>query len=132
MGIIPSAKPSARPTTSTAKRRSVQTDFADLQPLKPGGTLGFSAFRETDQSVTAKKKTKKGKSSKSDSDMDSEDDEYEDAQEKPLKKEEEESLTNTMLSPEDAKRQGEIAEGVQKIRVNTYILHVWPKWFMKN
>lgn len=103
-----------------AKRRSFQTDFANLKPLKAGGALGFSDFRETGKIHTPIKDAK-DKSIKEDSDMDSDD---EDIGGKHIKQEDIESqdLTSSLLSPEDAKRQGELAEGVQKIRVS-FSLH---------
>lgn len=116
MGILPSPKTHDKPIPSTAKRRSVQTDFANLKPLKPGGALGFSKFRDSEHRPTLG--DAKDKSLKEDSDMDS--DEDEDRNGKSTKQEDAESQdSNSMLSPEDAKRQGELAEGLQKIRVGS-------------
>ena len=120
MGILPTLKPQDKPTTATAKRRSVKTDFANLTPLKPGGALGFSSFRDAETRSTSS--NAKGTAMKKEfSDMDSE----EEDDEKVMVKLEDVGLedpgsqdaSNRMLSPEDARRQGELAEGVQKIRV---------------
>lgn len=116
MGIRPASKSQDKPTTTTAKRRSVKTDFSNLKPLKPGGALGFSNFRDTDTRSTSLGDSKDKSSKKEASDMDSDED---DGDKVPLKLEDFEAQVapNTMLSPEDAKRQGELADGVQKIRV---------------
>ena len=112
MGILPPPKTQVKPVASTAKRRSIQTDLANLKPLKAGGVFGFSKFRD---STPRSALDSKGKSLKEDSDMDSDE---EDRVSKTIKLEEAESQDAlNMLSPEDAKRQGELAEGVQKIRV---------------
>lgn len=122
MGILPSPKMQDKPVTSTAKRRSVQTDFANLKPLKAGGALGFSNFRDTGNQSSMVGDAK-DKSIKEDSDMDS--DEEEDCSSKGIKQEdtEHQDLQSSLLSPEDAKRQGELAEGVQKIRVRLFFLY---------
>lgn len=112
MGILPTPKTQVKPVASTAKRRSIQTDLANLKPLKAGGVFGFSKFRDNTSRSTS---DSKGKSLKEDSDMDSDE---EDRVSKTIKLEEADSQDSLqMLSPEDAKRQGELAEGVQKIRV---------------
>lgn len=118
MGILPSPKVQDKLVAPAPKRKSFQTDFANLKPLKAGGALGFSDFRDTGKVHTPIKGAKdKSKSINEDSDMDSDD---EDIHGKHIKKEDIESqdLSNSLLSPEDAKRQGELAEGVQKIRVS--------------
>lgn len=116
MGILPSPKILDKPIASTANRRSVQTDFANLKPLKPGGALGFSKFRDSEHRSSLG--DAKDKTLKEDSDMDSDDDG--DRTGKTTKQEDAESQdSNSMLSPEDAKRQGELAEGLQKIRVGS-------------
>ena len=118
MGILHSSKPLEKPTASTAKRRSVQANLADLKPLKSGGARGFSGIRDSE--------TRSGKSGslkkKSDGDaMDSDDDEVEETG-KGIKLDDAgaEDLKDHVLSPEDIRRQGELAEGVKKIKVKTY------------
>ena len=120
MGILPSPKIQDKPVASTAKRRSIQTDFANLKPLKAGGALGFSNFRDTGNQSSMVGDVK-DKFIKEDSDMDS-DEEEEDCSSKGIKQEDTElqDLQSSLLSPEDAKRQGELAEGVQKIRVSLF------------
>lgn len=106
MGIL---KTKVAEETST-KRKS--TDFSKLAPLKPGGAVGFMNYREGESAATAKTggKSKKGNQS----DMDSDDDEDEPAGEKP---EEDEENDTSHLSPEDLRRQKDLAEGVRKIKL---------------
>lgn len=110
MGILKSNKPS-KPTATTAKRRSVQADFANLKPLKPGGALGFGKFRDgNDPRDTSKNNGLDAMES---------DDEDSVAPDKSVKPDdlESEDYKHHLLSPEDAKKQGELAEGVKKIKV---------------
>ena len=112
MGILSTPEPEKTPAIS--RRKASGPDFSKLGPLKTAGTVGFSGYRD---SVTAKRKNKKRDTEDMDSDADDED---------------EERLTNGAydadakqddgrhLSPEDARRQGELAEGVQKIKVSTH------------
>lgn len=104
MGIL---KPKSQKDT---KRRSLQPDFSNLGPLKPGGTVGFLNYRESN--ATGRGKSKKG----SEDDMDS--DEEED-QDRLLDKTDEEATNDatTELTPDDLRRQKVLEEGVRKIRV---------------
>ncbi|MCJ1473797.1 hypothetical protein MMC13_002448 [Lambiella insularis] len=113
MGILKSSKRD-KPTSSTAKRRSIQIDFAKLKPLKSGGALGFTSFRNTSDSRDKSNSKKNG----NDNEMES-DEEDEPSSEGIIKIEDAEGddFHNSMLSPEDAKRQGELAEGVKKIKL---------------
>lgn len=78
--------------------------------------MGFSNFRDSEHRPSLG--DAKDNLLKEDSDMDS--DEDEDRNAKIAKQEDAESQdSNSMLSPEDAKRQGELAEGLQKIRVGS-------------
>ena len=118
MGILPSSpKIQEKIPASQGKRRSMQADLANLKPLNPGGLKGFSTFRDPNEkpdtngiSKTAKKRQK---------DADSEDEEA-DAKKEVLIRTEGDDMqdANGMLSPEDAQRQAELAQGVQKIRVS--------------
>jgi hypothetical protein len=94
--------------TPAAKRKSLQADFSNLGPLKPGGTVGFLNFRDQESG-------RKGR--KGDDEMDSDDD---DTDNPILGKAdaEEDKEDNKFLSPDDIKRQGELEEGVRKIRVS--------------
>ncbi|KAK2767796.1 hypothetical protein FQN54_003955 [Arachnomyces sp. PD_36] len=114
MGILSNPKAQDKETPGAAKRRSTQTDFSKLAPLKPGGAVGFVGFRDVDQK--SPKKNRKGSKKGSESDMDSDDDDDED----PIigKVDVEESKDgNSLLSPDDIRRQGELAEGVRKIKL---------------
>lgn len=117
MGIIAS-KQQKGSTSGPTKRRSAQLDFSNLAPLKLGGTVGFSSFRDNDPSTTGPKKSKKKANGTSagavDADSDDSDDDamvvgkMEDLVDEELK---------TNLSPQDAKFQGELADGVGRIKV---------------
>lgn len=105
MGIKKDAKAQETPAS---KRKSLQADFSSLGPLKSGGTVGFLNFRDQESS-------RKGK--KSADDMDSDDD---DTDNPILSKadNDEDKEDNKFLSPDDIKRQGELEEGLRKIRVS--------------
>jgi hypothetical protein len=107
MGILKDCK--APETPAATKRKSLQADLANLGPIKAGGSVGFLNFRE-------EAKPRKGK--KTEDDMDSDDDDTDN----PIlgKADEEESKDDDrFLSPDDIKRQGELAESMRKIRVST-------------
>lgn len=118
MGVLSSSKPQVN-TPAVAKRRSAQLDFSKLGPLKTTGTVGFSTFRDSG-AETAKRRRSRKKSNGShgamdeDSDEDSDDDEpeilgkMEDIDEKDVK---------TSTAPEDAQFTGELAEGVDRIKL---------------
>ena len=114
MGIL--HPPKSDKTPISAKRKSVQTDFAALSPLKREGTVGFLTFRDVDTATAARRPSGK-KLSGDDMDSDSDDDEggivggMDDAEEVDVKKE------NHLLSPEDAERSGQLAEGLRQIKV---------------
>jgi hypothetical protein len=116
MGILASKQPKA--VAGGPKRRSTQLDFSNLAPLKPGGTVGFSTFRDTDPSSKQSKARKRSNGDVGAMDEDSDDDDedreivgkMEDVDDKDMK---------TLLSPEDAKYQGELADGVGRIKVIT-------------
>lgn len=107
MGILKDPKVQDTPAT---KRKSLQADFANLGPLKPEGTVGFLNFRDHDSGPKGKK---------GDDEMDSDDDDTDN----PIlgKADDEEAKDDErFLSPDDIKRQGELAEGVERIRVSLY------------
>ncbi|KAI4287535.1 MAG: hypothetical protein L6R35_003204 [Caloplaca aegaea] len=115
MGIHPSSKAPSNTPEMAKKRTSIQDTVAGLKPLKPGGTVGFSGFRDPGARSTS---TSSVKANSPDDAMDS--DEDEDAGGKtPVRTEDLETkeTSNSTLSVEDAKRQDEVAEGVQKIRL---------------
>ncbi|KAJ5095436.1 hypothetical protein NUU61_004792 [Penicillium alfredii] len=106
MGIL--KDPKAQDTPGATKRKSLQADFSNLGPLKPGGTVGFLNFRDHD--------TRAQKGNKGENDMDSDDDDTDN----PIlgKADDEEAQDDDrFLSPDDIRRQGELAEGVRKIRL---------------
>ena len=109
MGILKNKKAVVPiPHASANKRRSVPTDFANLKPLKPGGALGFTGVRDGPTSPN-------GKNGKllHDDDMDSDDDDRDEA----FVDADEGDVKDERLSPEEAKKRGELAEGVQRIKV---------------
>ncbi|QGA12538.1 hypothetical protein EYB26_000182 [Talaromyces marneffei] len=108
MGILKS-----KPAEETPSRRK-STDFSKLAPLKPGGAVGFMGYREGDN-VSSPKAGKKSKKS-SESDMDSDDD-VDDKDPVIDKADDDENNDTTHLSPDDLRRQGDLAEGVRKIKL---------------
>ncbi|KXH41700.1 hypothetical protein CNYM01_12458 [Colletotrichum nymphaeae SA-01] len=117
IGIIASSK-AAQATPGSAKRRSGQLDFSSLGPLKTSGTVGFSAFRDQDTEATRRRKARKksngniGGALNDDSDDDDDESELlgkmQDIDEKDI---------NNKLAPEDVRSQGELADGVNRIRL---------------
>ena len=108
MGILKSKAAEETP----AKRKS--TDFSKLAPLKPGGAVGFVGYREGDKSSSSKAGKKSKKSIESDMDSDDEEDEKDPVVQKA---DDDEKIDTTHLSPDDLRRQGDLAEGVRKIKV---------------
>lgn len=115
MGIL--SNPEQDQKSESARRKSSGPDFSKLGTLNTNtfGTKGFSGYRDASK---AKRKTTKGKDDDAmDSDADDADDELkipreiEDVEEK-------QSQNGNLLAPEDAARQKELADGVQKIKVS--------------
>jgi hypothetical protein len=108
MGILNAPK-TPQVTSPAAKRKSGTLDFGSLKPLNAAaGTKNFGGYRERSP------KTKVKKEDAMDSDADDEDDiKIEDA-------DDDKEDGKGMLSPEDALKQGELAEGVRKIKVYSY------------
>lgn len=114
MGILPSGKGKELAAPGKSKPRNM--DFSNLPPLKSSGTVGFTNFRDTEPSGPAKSKRKTNGSTKPTNRDDSDDDEDEDVKiEQPDDADEKE--VNSLLSPEETKFQGELAEGVNRIQV---------------
>lgn len=107
MGILEAEK-TPKIISPAAKRKSGALNFGSLKPLDANaGTKNFGGYRDSQASPTSKNKTEEHM----DSDADDEDEiKVEDDQEK-------EDSGKGMLSPEDALKQGELAEGVRKIKV---------------
>lgn len=116
IGVLQSSK-NPQTTPASVKRRSGQIDFSNLGPLKTGGTVGFSTFR--DQATEASRRRKARKKSNGNIADDSDDDD--DEEDGNLGKMEEvyDKDVNTKLAPEDAKFQGELADGVDRIHVSS-------------
>ncbi|KAL4926239.1 oligoribonuclease [Aspergillus undulatus] len=110
MGILKDSK--TQETPGSVKRRSQQLDFSNLGPLKSEGTVGFLNFREN---IGGQKKNKKNKGVEDDDDMDSDDDE--DDRILDQADEEEGKDEDHHLSPDDIRRQGELAEGLRQIKL---------------
>ena len=109
MGILKTKKPATTPSSTAAtKRRSVPTDFANLKPLKPGGARGFTGLRDGNPSPHNRNGTLSP-----DDDM-SDDEERE---EKFVDADDGNDGKDEHLSPEEARKRGELADGVRKIRV---------------
>ena len=106
MGIL---QPKSDKPVPNIKRRSLLDGIPKLGPLKKTGTAGFSNFRDA----------RLGKDKKDEDDMDSDSDDneaailgkMEDINDADIKKE------SNLLSPEDAEKTGQVAEGIRKIKV---------------
>ena len=128
MGILPPLPESKKPTP--ARRKGNEIDFSNLAPLNPAGTKNFSGYREASSYPRGKKgSVSKGLTDKKiagddDDAMDSDADDDDDIDERRLQMQADDDgggdmkdEPKGMLSPEDAARQGELAEGVRKIKV---------------
>ena len=125
MGILPPLPESKKPLP--AKRKGNQIDFSNLAPLNPAGTKNFSGYREASSFPRAKEENvyndrKKRIDNDNDDAMDSDADDDDDEQRSRMQADDGEGDMKDepkgMLSPEDAARQGELAEGVRKIKVS--------------
>jgi hypothetical protein len=110
MGILNTDK--AQTSSVESKRKSRGLDLSALKPLNAtSGTKNFGGYRDTEA------KPKKRDTDAMDSDGEDENDDkakVEDADE------DKDDSGKAMLSPEDAIRQGELAEGVRKIKVSFF------------
>ncbi|CAK7216196.1 hypothetical protein SCUCBS95973_002728 [Sporothrix curviconia] len=125
MGIIPSAK-GVQETPTDVKRKSAQLDFSNIGPLKTAGTVGFSTFRDHDAEQKKTSHKRNGSvgvgASNAAMDEDSDDDDDDDDQVKILGKmddadDKDAGKSNDRLAPEDAQFSGELADGVNRIRL---------------
>ncbi|KAL9602354.1 MAG: hypothetical protein Q9219_001920 [cf. Caloplaca sp. 3 TL-2023] len=114
MGIFPPPQGPTKTPELAQKRKSLQDALTGLKPLKPGGTMGYSSYRDPGAQPRARGNAK----TRTDSDMDSDEDE-DIGSKTPIKVEDGDSKEsgNSMLSPEDAKRQDEVAEGLQRVKL---------------
>jgi hypothetical protein len=118
MGVM--APPKPQTTSPAMKRRSGQVDFSSLGPLKTSGTVGFSAFRDRDSQPTRSRKSRKsnGAAESTAMDADSDDDDDDDSAAILSKMEDIDSKDDkSKLRPDDAQFSGELADGVNRIRV---------------
>jgi|TARA_R110002003_G_scaffold121_23_gene10862 hypothetical protein len=108
MGILESDKaPVVSPAT---RRKSGALDFGSLKPLDAAaGTKNFGGYRDRSQ-TSPKSKVK------TEEDMDSDADDEDDVKVEDVDDDKDESGKG-LLSPEDALKQGELAEGVRKIKL---------------
>lgn len=115
IGVMQSSK-NVPTTPASAKRRSGQLDFSNLGPLKAGGTVGFSTFRDQQPDVSRKNKARK-KSNGALAD-DSDEDEDDDKGVLDNLNDIEDKYDDKKLGVEDAKSSGELADGVNRIHVS--------------
>lgn len=109
MGILETDK-IPQVVSPAARRKSGALDFGSLKPLNASaGTKNFGGYRDASQtSPKSRQKTVEAM----DSDADDEDDiKLEDQDD------DKDESGKGMLSPEDALKQGELADGVRKIKV---------------
>lgn len=108
MGILATEK--KKTVEATPRRKSGGLDLSALKPLNATtGTKNFAGYRESSQ------KDAKGKRSGDAMDSDADDDD--DAKIKVEDEEDQDPSGKGLLSPEDARREGELEEGVRKIKV---------------
>lgn len=106
-------------TPASVKRRSGQLDFSKLGPLKAGGTVGFSTFRDQNTDSSHRRKARKKSNGNIADDSDEDDDDDDNAA---LNKMEDtdDKIDTQKLAPEDARFQGELADGVNRIHVSIF------------
>ncbi|KAH7019379.1 hypothetical protein EDB80DRAFT_198526 [Ilyonectria destructans] len=114
IGVLQSSK-NPQTTPGSAKRRSGQLDFSNLNPLKAGGTVGFSTFRDQGSEAARRRKARKKSNGNIAEDSDDDDDDDSDALAK--LEEPDDKDVDGKLAPEDAQFQGELADGVNRIHL---------------
>jgi hypothetical protein len=125
IGVVTSSKQN-QPTTSAFKRRSGQLDLSHLGPLRTRGTVGFTSFRDKNNEQARRAKARK----RDDGNMgitlalndDSEDDDGENDFMAKIHGADDRGLAQEAVAPEDVRSQGELAAGVDRIRVRTMIM----------
>jgi hypothetical protein len=105
-------------TSSAAKRRSGQLDFSNLGPLKAGGTVGFSTFRDQQSETPRKNKARKKSNGVLAEDSDDDDDDDEEGGILNKMNDMDAKYDDKKLGVEDAKSSGELADGVNRIHVS--------------
>lgn len=120
MGILSQKRPKS--ISDSSKRRSTLLDLSSLAPLKPGGTVGFSSFRERKPSSKLDKTSKNSRRSFSGS-LDSDDnDDGGDEDQKPSKvivksDIDEEKESSSLLTHDYLKSTGEMIDGFGRIKL---------------
>jgi hypothetical protein len=113
MGILASEKTKESPVAT--RRKSMGLDLSALKPLNAQtGTKNFAGYRE-----------KEAKAKRNEDAMDSDDDEDDARIKEDDVDDEVDSSKKALLSPEDARREGELEEGVRKIKVSTFYLPIY-------
>ena len=115
MGIL-STPSTEKKTPASARRKSTGLDFTSLKPLTSTGTKNFAGYRDSSTTTPPFNKVKASKR-KDDDAMDSDADDEDSKISEEVDDSDVKSDSKGMLSPEDALRQGELAEGVRKIKV---------------
>lgn len=115
MGILTPEKGKESPVVP--RRKSTGLDLSALKPLNATtGTKNFAGYRDSSQKDAKRKQSQDAM----DSDADDDDD---DVQIKDEDADDEKDIGRKgLLSPEDARRQGELEEGVRKIKVGGFFL----------
>lgn len=101
-------------TPGSAKRRSGQIDFSNLGPLKAGGTVGFSTFRDQGSEAMRRRKARKKSNGNIAADSDDDDDDSDGL----VTMEEPDDREIGKIVTEDAQFPGELADGVNRIHVS--------------
>ncbi len=115
MGVM--APPKPQTTSPALKRRSGQLDFSSLGPLKTSGTVGFSTFRDRDTQPARRKSRKSNGAMDEDSDEDDDEDDAAAILSKMEDVDSKDDKSKNLLGPDDARFSGELADGVNRIRV---------------
>ncbi|PHH75651.1 hypothetical protein CDD80_2204 [Ophiocordyceps camponoti-rufipedis] len=116
IGVMQSSRNAVAAPGST-KRRSGQLDFSSIGPLKAGGTVGFTTFRDQDSDLVQRKKARKKSNGNMAADSDDDDDDDDDGH-----------MLNRMddidtldgegkVTQDDGKFGGELADGVNRIHL---------------
>ncbi|RDA91259.1 hypothetical protein CP533_0658 [Ophiocordyceps camponoti-saundersi (nom. inval.)] len=102
----------------SAKRRSGQLDFSNLAPLKAGGTVGFTAFRDRDSDIVQRKKARKKSNGNIAVDSDDDDEDDEDGSFLLGRMEDVDNPDGDgKATQDDSKFGGELADGVNRIHL---------------
>ncbi|TWU75956.1 hypothetical protein ED733_006653 [Metarhizium rileyi] len=112
IGVMQSSK-NPQVTPGSAKRRSGQLDLSNIGPLKAGGTVGFSAFRDQTNEISRRRKARK----KSNGNIAEDSDEDDDESDNPIKMDDDDKDREAKEVSDDSKLGGELADGVKRIRL---------------